>query len=555
MSNPRQAFTAAVAQHRAGRLDDAAKLYEQVLARVPNQVDSLHLLGVLATQRADYKTAVELISRAIEKKKASPVAEFHNNIGAAYKGLGQRKDAANHFRLAARLKPSYAEAFNNLGAVLEEDGELEEARKNFRQALALKPDYAKAHCGCGNVALAQGKPADALACYEQALAIDPNYLEAHSNLGRALIDLGKFDDAEARFCRILSLDPDYAPAHYNLGVALEEQGAPDKAKASYQKALSLSPDEPDYRWNAALLHLLKGDYAAGWAEYEWRLRRARKLTRDVGQPRWDGSDPSGQTILIQTEQGFGDTFQFIRYAQLVNERGGKVIVECQPGTEPLLPLAVGVDAVVSRDNSLPRFDRYIELLSLPHSFSTTLKSIPAQVPYMSAPLDLIEAWRRRANATSGVKTGLVWRGNPQNTINPKKSIPIDDVAKLCALEGVSWFSIQLDAGRDEIDALRACTPIEVCGPLLTDWAETAALISVLDLVITVDTGVAHLAGALGKPVWIVLSHIPDWRWMLEREDTPWYPTARLFRQRSPGDWGDVTARVRETLAVRVAQGR
>jgi Flp pilus assembly protein TadD len=551
VSNPRQVFSNAVALHRAGSLDEAAKLYEQVLAQAPNQVDCLHLLGTLAIQRRDFKTAVKLISRAIKQKKEAPVAEFHNNIGAAYKGLGQIKDAAHHFRLAARLKPEYAEAFNNLGTVQEAEGALDKAKENFETALSLKPDYAKPMSGLGNIAAAEGNLDDAEKFYERALALDLNNVEARSNLSQVLIDLGRTSDAEAQLRQALSINPNFAPAHYNLGVTLEARGDMDGAQNAYRKALSLDADEPDYHWNAALVALLKGDFDDGWEHYEWRLRRTRKLTRDVKRPRWDGSDPGGQTILVQTEQGYGDTFQFIRYAQLLKERGAKVIVECQPKTERLLPFAHGVDEIISRDEKLPKCDRYIQLLSLSHLFSTTLENVPAGTPYISAPPELTKKWGERAIAAAGYKVGLVWRGNPQNTINPKKSIPIDDVAGLCALEGINWFSIQLDAGQDELGVLRACAPIEECGPQLTDWAETAALISMLDLVITVDTGVAHLAGALGKPVWILLSHIPDWRWMLERADSPWYPTARLYRQPAPGDWLAVLSQIRANLEEKV----
>ena len=547
MSDPRQVFSNAVAHHRAGRLDEAAKLYEQVLAQAPNQVDCLHLLGTLAIQRRDFKTAVKLISRAIKQKKQSPVAEFHNNIGAAYKGLGQNKDAAHHFRLAARLKPEYAEAFNNLGAVQEVEGALDDAKKSFERALSLKPDYAKALSGLGNVAAAEGNLNDAEQFYERALALDLNNVEARSNLGQILIDLGRTGEAEEQLRQALSINPEFAPAHYNLGVALEERGDFDGAQKAYQQAVTLKSDEPDYHWNAALVTLLKGDFGEGWEQYEWRLRRKRNLTRNVKRPRWNGSDPTGQTILVQTEQGYGDTFQFIRYAQLLKARGARVIVECQPKTERLLPFAAGVDEIISRDEKLPKFDQYIQLLSLPHLFSTTLENVPAPIPYITAPPEAAGAWNARVNMAAGYKVGLVWRGNPQNTINPKKSILIAEVAGLCALEGVNWFSIQLDAGQDELGALRKHATIEECGPQLTDWAETAALISELDLVVTVDTGVAHLAGALGKPVWVLLSHIPDWRWMLERTDSPWYPTARLYRQPAPGDWPAVLGQVRDDL--------
>jgi len=549
VSDPRQIFSTAVAHHREGRLDEAAKLYEQVLKKVPNQVDCLHLLGVLSTQRGDFKAAIELISRAIEQKKSAPVAEFHNNIGAAYKGLGDLESAGKHFATAARLKPTYAEAFNNLGSVQERTGVLDDAEANFNKALALKPDYAKAHCGLGNIALSRGSITDAITHFEKAIEIEPNFLEAHGNLGRALTDLGRLDEAEDRFRYILSLDPDNAAAHYGLGVAEEEKGDPEGALTAYQKAISLAPDEPDFHWNAGLVHLLKGSYEAGWQEYEWRLKRAIKLTRNVDLPRWDGGDISGKTILIQTEQGYGDTFQFIRYAQLLKDKGARVIVECQPKTEELIARASGVDEVISRESDVPKCDLRIELLSLPKIFGTTVDQIPATLPYIKPPRPLKETWAERFVLAKGKKVGVVWRGNPLNTINPKKSVPIGEMAYICAVKGVHCFAIQLDASAEEIAALNARAHVGALGEDIFDWSDTASLIDAMDLIISVDTGVAHLAGALGKPTWVMLADVPDWRWMLDREDSPWYPGMRLFRQAAAGDWRGVTERVRKELAA------
>ena len=543
MKEPRQIFSNALAHHRAGKFDKAEKLYKEVLSRVPDQVDCLHLLGVLATQRGEYSVAIQFINRAIDQKKSKPVAEFHNNIGAAYKGLGQKKEAIHHFGLAARLKPDYAEAFNNLGTVLTDNDDFDKAEKNFKRALSLNPKYAKAHCGLGNIALTQGRTEEATKHYNQALVIDPNSLESHSNLGRAYVDLGCFDEAETCFRAALSINPNYAPAHYNLGTIFEELGLLDDALSAYKQALTLNPKEPDYHWNTALMQLLKGDYKAGWSEYEWRLRRSRKLVRDTGRVRWDGSNLTGRTILIQTEQGFGDTFQFIRYAQIVKEYDARVIIECQPKTERLIANVVGVDEVITRDQSLPPVDCFIELLSLPYLLETTLDTVPAPPSYICACPNLTRLWAERVNMTPGNKVGLVWRGNSLNTINSKKSIPINDLARLFTLDGISWFSIQLDASKSELDTIRLSAPIEECGPGLTDWEETAALIANLDLVIAVDTGVAHLAGALGKPVWILLSHVPDWRWMTDRSDSPWYPSARLYRQPALGDWTEVMGNV------------
>lgn len=537
---------AAVAQHRAGRLAEAEALYRQVLARAPNQVDSLHLLGVLANQRGDFETAVSFIQRAIAQKKAAPVADFHNNLGIALGGLGRREDARKQFSRAIQLKPGYTEALNNLGVVLMEDGDTDEAEKNFQKVLAVKPSSAKAHYGLGNIAFNRGRLADALAHYDRAIAHEPGYAEAHNNSGRTLMDLGRTADAEARFRKALSLRPDFAASHYSLGVALAERGAFAEAHAAYDRAIQLDPEAADYHWNASHLYLREGNFARGWQEYEWRLRRANRLTRTIACPRWDGrSDLRGRTILIQTEQGYGDTFQFIRYAQLVKDLGATVLLECQPGSERLLAGARGVDGVIARTDPPPLCDFHIELLSLPHMFKTAVETVPRAVPYLTAAAETVEEWRARTQEAPGLKVGVVWRGNLENASHEKRSIPAGTFAALPAAVNAAWFILQRDAGPEEMAALNG--QVRDCGPKLTDWAETAGLIAAMDLVITVDTGVAHLAGAAGKTTWILLPHTAEWRWLENRADSPWYPTARLFRQSREGDWSAVMADVRQAL--------
>ena len=547
-TDPRQTFAAAVAHHRAGRLDEAEALYRQVLARAPNQVDSLHLLGVLSSQRGDFETAVTLIKRAIAQKQATPVAEFHNNIGIAYNGLGRRDEARRHFSLAVRLKPGYAEACNNLGALLNEEGDYDGAEENFRRALASRPDYAKAYFGLGNVAFTRGRLTEALSHFDRAIALEPTYAEAYGNSGRTLLDLQRVADAEARFLKALSLRPDMADSHYSLGVALADRGAFAEARAAYDRAIQLNPAAADAHWNMSHLYLREGDFARGWEAYEWRLRRTKKLTRDVQRPRWDGrSDLKDRTILIQTEQGYGDTFQFIRYAALVKDRGATVLVECQPGSERLLAGVRGIDGIVSRADAPPHCDLYIELMSLPHLFATSVETVPREVPYIFAPADVAESWQARTRDVAGLKVGAVWRGNLENASHEKRSIPADIFTDVLSAANTGWFSLQRDAHADEIAALAARGHIEDCGPLLNDWAETAGLISAMDLVITVDTGVAHLAGAMGKPAWVLLPHAAEWRWLELRADSPWYPSARLFRQSRAGDWHALMIDVRGAL--------
>lgn len=542
----RQLLATAIAHHQAGRIDEAEPLYRRILAIMPQQVDSLHLLGVIANQRGDYEAGIKLIGRALAINSKAP--QFHNNIGVAYRALKQFDNAARHFRQAGALKPDYAEAHLNVGAVFQDIGKLDEAVAAFQHAVALKPDYAKAHYSLGFVGQAQKKWDEAAAHYSRALAFNPGYVEALNNLGLVFKEQGRLDEAAAHHERALTISPKHAGAHYNLGIVREEQGRLDDALACYADAQAISPEDADPHWNEALIRLLRGDYARGWEKYAWRFRRANKPQLYPGKPVWDGSDPTGRTLLLQAEQGYGDTIQFIRYAAWLKARGAKVIVACQPGLSRLIETALGVDQVITWGDPPPDFDAYVPLLSLPKSAGTTIETVPADVPYLEAQADLVEAWRTKFTAP-GLNVGLVWRGNPDNTINHKKSLPLTALGPLISAPGVNWFVIQADATPDEIAVLASHGHVEALGPALTDWADTAALIAALDLVISVDTGVAHLAGALGKPVWVPLSFIPDWRWLLDRSDSPWYPSAKLFRQPAFGDWSVVVAQMQAELAA------
>jgi len=543
----RQLLATAIAHHQAGRIDQAEPLYRQILAAMPQQVDALHLSGVIASQKGDYEAAVTLIGQALAVNKSAP--HFHNNIGAAYRPLKQFDKAVAHFRQAIALKPDYAEAHQNLGAALHDQGLYDDAVAAFNQAIALKPDYAKAHYGLGLVRQTQKRWDAALVHYARALAYSPGYIDALNNTGVILKEQGELNEAAVQHERALALKQDHGHTHYNLGLVREEQGRLDDALTCYAQAQTCAPDEADAHWNEALIRLLRGEYARGWQQYEWRHKRSRTAPPRDGMPRWQGEDLHGRTILLQAEQGYGDTIQFVRYAAILKARGAKVIVACQAGLPSLIQTATGVDEVIGWDAPCAA-DFYIPLLSLPGALATTMATIPAAVPYLQAPAARVAVWRDKL-AAPGLNVGLVWRGNPGNSINHKKSIPLEALAPLLTTPGISWSIIQADATPEDIAALSGHGAVHARGTALTDWAETAALISALDLVISVDTGVAHLAGALGAKVWVPLSFIPDWRWLLDRPDSPWYPTARLYRQTAFGDWQTVISRVKADLGALV----
>jgi hypothetical protein len=361
---------------------------------------------------------------------------------------------------------------------------------------------------------------DALAEYEEALRLRPDFAEAVNNLGNTLRDLGRLDEAQAQFDRALSLKTDYIDAH----------------------------------WNRSLLWLLRGDFARGWPEYEWRWGLRSLPRRPFPQPKWDGGPLGGKTILLHAEQGLGDTFQFVRYAPLVKGRGGKVFLACQAPLLRILADCPGVDQLVAQGTPLPPFDCHAPLLSLPALFGTELNSVPAEVPYLRADPALVEHWRGRLAAFDGFKVGIAWRGSGSNRSDPKRSFPLEAFEALARVPGVRLISLQKGKGTEQLPALAGRFPVselpgldEGRGP----FVDTAAVLRCLDLVVCCDTGLGHLAGALGVPCWLALMYVPDWRWLLERADSPWYPHHRLFRQERSGDWDDLFHRMAAALAVRV----
>jgi len=348
------------------------------------------------------------------------------------------------------------------------------------------------------------------------------------------------------------LKPDYADAHSNLANALKEEGRTAEALTYYQIALWHQPDAPSVRWNRALTWLQAGNFEHGWPEYEWRWQRKQTPARPFRQPRWDGSPLHGRTILLYSEQGLGDTIQFVRYASMVKERGGRVVVECPGMLLDLFRSCSGIDQLVAEAQPLPDFDVQAPLMSLPALFRTTLETVPAEVPYLHADPNCIEKWRQRLTYDGTLKVGICWQGNPHHQWDRHRSIPLCYFAPLAEVPDVKLFSLQKWHGVEQLRELTGRLPIIELSDAET-FADTAAVMTLLDLIITADTSVAHLAGALGVPVWVALAKIADWRWLFDREDTPWYPTMRLFRQPTLGDWKTVFNCMAEELGEHVNQ--
>ena len=564
------------------KLKEAVASYERALALKPDYAEAHNNLGNAFKDQGKLADATASYGRALALKP--DYAEAHNNLGNAFKDQGKLAEAAASYARALALKPDYAEAHNNLGNALRDQGKPGEAAASYGRALALKPDYADTHYNLANAFKDQGKLPEAVASYGRALALKPDFAEAHYNLGIALHDQGKLTEAVASYQRALALQPDSAAAHYNLGIALNDQGKPAEAVASYDRALALKPDyaealnnrgvalhqlkrfpeelscyaralalEPDSAQahsNEGWCNLLLGDLDRGWEKQEWRwqTKELAHTRRGFTQPQWDGSrEVAGKTILLHAEQGFGDTIQFCRYAPLLEEYGARVILEVQPPLRGLISTLSSAILVVSKGEALPAFDMHCPLLSLPRAFGTRLATIPAATPYLHPVAQTVDAWDRRLGPRHGPRIGLAWSGNQTHRNDRNRSIPLNVLVPILDSIDGTFVSVQRDLREADAALLQERRDILHFGQELKDFADTAALVSNLDLIVSVDTSVAHLAGALAKPVWVLLPYIPDWRWLLDREDSPWYPTARLFRQDETRAWDGVLARLKGAL--------
>jgi tetratricopeptide (TPR) repeat protein len=524
-----------------GRLAEAIDCYERALALAPASVDTLYNLGNTYQDLGQPERAAAYFERAL---RLTPEAvELHHDLGTALQDLGRLEEAIGCYRKALALRPDLIESLANLAGALQEQGDLDPAQACYERALELRPDHVESHIGLGVVLRAQGRLEDAVARYQRALELSPDHPEARNNLGVALVDLGRPKEAITHHRKALALEPASAELHYNLGGALQRQGLYAEALACYERALALKPDHAKAHLNRSLALLLTGELDEGWREYEWRFA-VNVYDRRFDRPLWSGESLAGTSILIHAEQGFGDTLQFVRYVPAVAERGGRVVLEVPAPLVRLARTVAGASEVVAAGDPLPAFDCHCPLLSLPRVFKTNLTTIPKPVPYLSVPAEASAAWAERIPAIPGLKVGVVWAGTTVGAIDLRTLQPLWEV------NGVSWFSPQAGDRSGDISSLGG-VKIADLSPWLTDFAETAAAVCRLDLVISVDTSVAHLAGALGRPTWLLLRYPPEWRWLLEREDSPWYPSARLFRLRKEGDWSFVAREVAAALAQMV----
>ena len=574
-----QAMDRALSHHRDGRSAEAEQDYRDVLSVAPDHADALHLLGLLLHQTSRSAAAEPLVRRAIAvepnqaayhthlglvlttlgdatggieaHRRATELdagsADGHNNLGVALAAAGRPPEAVDCCCRAVALRPDDAVMVNNLGNALRAAGRFDEAAAAYRRTAALAPTAPEPLDNLGGALRLAGRPEEAMAAFDAAFALHPDRPQTLNHVGTLHCDAGRWADAIAAYERAIAGRPDFADAINNLGTALEETGRREAAMAHYRRAMSLAPATASPPWNLALLQLLTGDYAAGWAGYEhrWRQPLQRKVHRQFAQPMWDGSDLGGRRLLLHAEQGFGDAIQFARYAPLAAARGGPVVVECPRALARLFRTLAGVESIVMRDEErLPPFDVHCPLMSLPKVFGTTLATVPAGVPYLHADAGEAARWRARLEGEGPARrVGLVWAGHGSHQKDRARSLPLSALAPLAAVAGVRYYSLQLGEPAAQATAPAAGVSTTDWTAELHDFAATAALVSQLDLVITVDTAVAHLSGALGQPTWVLVPFASDWRWLLEREDSPWYPTVRLFRQSAVGQWAEPIRRV------------
>ncbi|HKX11444.1 MAG TPA: tetratricopeptide repeat-containing glycosyltransferase family protein [Stellaceae bacterium] len=512
-----QVYALARQYQQSGHLAAAADLCRQLVEQRPKHADGLHLMGIICHQEGDLIAAMDFIRRAIKVKGTVPL--YHSNLGEMCRQAGRLDEAIAAGKRALELQPNLPSTLNNLGIAYFDREDFPAAERYYRRALAL----------------------------------DPNFAEAHNNLANVLRQQHKFEEAIPEYARAMELKPGYADAAANLASVLHISGRFEEAMSSCRWALTLNPNQPHAHTGLGILHLLHADLPQGWPEYEWRLLMPESRHVAPPGPAWDGSNPAGRKILIYGEQGFGDALQFCRYLPMLRDLGATVFLRLpQPVVGLIGDSMPGID--VSSSQGLPAYDCHCALVSLPHRFQTRLNTIPNPLGYLRARPETAGKWAARLGSGPELKVGVVWTGNPKHVNNRYRAVAAEALLPLLAIEGTRFFSLQVGGRHGE---LTKCSngAVPDFSAELTDYAETAGVIANLDLVVSICTSVSHLAGAMGKPLWMLLNAVPDWRWMLERADNPWYPSARLFRQRKPGEWTDVIERVGAELRAVVAGER
>ena len=578
-------LSSGMAHHSAGRLAEAEKTYREILAADARNPDALHLMGVLALQVNKPAAAVDLIGQAIRVHPGNAV--YFSNLGSALRRLGRTDESIAACGEATRLDPTLADGFNNLANALTDRQRHAEAANALTRLIALRPQSVDQRLLLANALMKANRPeeavdalndllkikprdgaalnnlgvclrklkrdAEAEVAYRRALDVAPDDAGTLSNYGTLLMEMERVDEAIILFRKAIDSKPTFGEAHLNLGLAYRSQMRLAEAIPAVREGVRLCPDLAEAHAGLGELLLLDGQLEEGFREYDWRSRMAEfpSPRRDFTSPRWDGVFRPGLTLLVHDEQGVGDTMQFVRFAQIAQARGARVIVECNTQLTRLLTGMPGVHQVIGRTSPIPPHDAHVPLLSLPQELGVSLAGIPANVPYLRAEPELAAHWGARLSRLpafqTGLRVGLVWAGSPEHRNDRNRSLALERLAPLAAAPNVSFVSLQKGAGAGQAAHPPAGMALIDLGPEIGNFADTAAILQHLDLVVTVDTSVAHLAGALGRPVWVLLPFFPDWRWLRGTDVSPWYPTMRLFRQERPRDWDPVIARVAGAL--------
>jgi tetratricopeptide (TPR) repeat protein len=561
-------FNLAVALAGQRRVVEAERIYRDVIAREPQHRGAWVNLGNLLADRNEPEEAVIAYRWAL-----APDAQDHGsrrsaqdatvvtalaNLAASLCELGRLDEATEACRRALALDPNHAPTNTNLGIILDAQGDLDGAVDAHRRAVAADPTCVKGHVNLAAALRRIGALDEAIEACRRALALDPDHAPAHTDLGIILDAKGDFEGAVVAHRRAVAADPTHARAHANLAVALRTTGALDEALATTHRAVALDPDDPMVRFNHAHALLMNGHLTHGFEEFRWgaKCRNWAEGYPAFAEPEWQGESFVGRTLLLYAEAGLGDTLQFVRYLPMAAKRGGSIVLQVQAPLVPLLRAncADPTITVIALGDPRPRFDLQSPLMGLPRLFGTTLDTIPADVPYLHPDSAKLAQWRSILGNESLLKVGVVWAGNPRHKGDRLRSLAAETLLPRLVMPAVRLHSLQKTPRAADVTTLaKLADDIVDLAPALGDFSDTTAAVAALDLVITVDTSVAHLAGALGRPVWMLLPHALDWRWLRDREDTPWYPSMRLFRQRTPLVWDDVITRATTELA-RLAHG-
>lgn len=542
-----------IAEMAQKRVEAAIDSFREAIRLKPDFAGAYNNLGAALGMHRGPDQAIPCFEKALELVPDS--ADAAGNLALAFLKSDRFEEAEPHLRKVMSLRGASADDHNHLGIALSKQRKFAPAVEQFERALELRPDFAAAHGNLGDAIRASKGPLEALVHYRRAIELAPTQAEHHNNLGNAWAEAGRLDESVVAYQEALKLKSDYAEVYNNMGVNLGDLHRLDEAAEALQRAIYLQPGQTGTHRNLSIILLLKGDFERGWAEYEWRLRDRGSPANRFKKPMWDGGPIEGRTILLHPEQGLGDTIQFIRYAALVKQRGAKVLVECPKPLMQLFETCPGIDALIPLGEPLPEFDLHIPLMSLPFVFQTRLDTIPADIPYLQAEPALVEQWRNRLGSKTDFKVGVCWQGNPNYGGDRNRSIPFQHFSALADIPGVKLFSLQKGHGRDQLTSQTDQFPIVDLADEINDFRDTAAIIKNLDLVVSCDSSPVHLAGALGRPVWVALCRPSDWRWMRGRNDSPWYPSVRLFQQQRWGDWDEVFGRMAETLCELAQQPR